>query len=252
VTACEARLFLAQGNLALAVRSAREAESAVDHRFEFKNMAVYLTSTRVLIAQERLWGNAERAGALDGDPAELLERLGEVSEKSGAAGYLVEVFILQALLASQRNDDAGASHWLEQALSLAEPEGYLRVFVDEGQPMERLLRRAAAAAGLAPEYLSGLLELFAAAGVEPARNAVSTLRPATSGRPDIIPLADPLSDRELEVLRLLPTYLTSSEIADQLYIAPSTVRSHIKHIYSKLQVHGRAEAVQRAEELALI
>jgi LuxR family maltose regulon positive regulatory protein len=68
----------------------------------------------------------------------------------------------------------------------------------------------------------------------------------------MVPLADPLSDRELEVLRLLPTYLTSSEIADQLYIAPSTVRSHIKHIYSKLQVHGRAEAVQRAEELALI
>jgi LuxR family maltose regulon positive regulatory protein len=251
VKACEARLFLAQGGLALAVRSAREAESAIDHRFEFKNMAVYLTSARVLIAQERLWGNAERAGALAGDPAELLERLGEASEKSGAAGYLIEVFILQALLAWQRTDEAGALHLLERALSLAEPEGYLRVFADEGQPMERLLRRAAAA-GLAPEYIYGLVELFAAAGEEPAKDVAATLRPATTGRPDMVPLADPLSDRELEVLRLLPTYLTSSEIADQLYIAPSTVRSHIKHIYSKLQVHGRAEAVQRAEELALI
>jgi LuxR family maltose regulon positive regulatory protein len=227
VTACEARIFLAQGNLAMAVRSAKEAESAVEHRFEFKNMAVFLASARVLIAQERFWGGAKPAGALAGDPTALLERLGESSEKSGAYGYLVEIFILQALLASLRDDQAGAMDFVERAVSLAEPEDYLRIFVDEGRPLEKILRRAADA-------------------------AAATGRAVRSGRDRPLSLVDPLSKRELEVLRLLPTYLSSSEIADQLCIAPSTVRSHIKHIYSKLQVHGRAEAVQRAEELALI
>jgi LuxR family maltose regulon positive regulatory protein len=252
VAACEALIFLAQGNLALAARSAREAESTVDHRFEFKNLAVYFASARVLIAQERIWGSEEKTVALAGEPAELLERLAEACEKSGADGYLVEVFILRALLAAQRGDDFRALEWLGQALSLGEPGGYLRLFVEEGRPMERLLRRAAVR-GLAHDYPTRILAAYPAATGEGEADqvAVSIGRPAIGSRFETLPLADPLSKRELEVLRLLPTYLTTSEIADQLCIAPSTVRSHIKHIYSKLQVHGRAEAVQRAEELAL-
>ena len=137
------------------------------------------------------------------------------------------------------------------SISLAEPEGYLRVFVDEGPPLERLLRKLSGAA-LATDYVFGLVEAFASPKREPDAAGVAPGQVVRAGPDRPLPLVDPLSKRELQVLRLLPTYLSSSEIADQLCIAPSTVRSHIKHIYGKLQVHGRAEAVQRAEELALL
>jgi LuxR family maltose regulon positive regulatory protein len=123
-------------------------------------------------------------------------------------------------------------------LSLAEPEGYVRIFVDEGEPMAELLRHAASR-GIAPTYVAKLLAAFEVEGL-----AVSPS--------NLQPLIEPLSERELEVLRLLTTHLSSTEIADELVISVNTVRSHIKSIYSKLNVHSRMDAVQRAKELELL
>ena len=138
---------------------------------------------------------------------------------------------------------------LERALTLAEPEGYVRMFVDEGEPMAQLLL-AAAARGSMPEYTGKLLAEFEPAlGAEQPRNAGrSSLR--TSLDPQ--PLVEPLSQRELEVLRLFASELSGPEIADELVVALSTVRTHTKSIYSKLNVNSRRAAVKRAEELGLI
>jgi LuxR family maltose regulon positive regulatory protein len=132
---------------------------------------------------------------------------------------------------------------LARALSLAEPGGFRRIFLDEGEPMAGLLRQAAKR-GVAPTYVAKLLAAFeelAPPGVE-----------AQPSHPHAQPLIEPLSERELDVLRLLAAGMSNPEIADALYIAVSTVRSHCKNIYSKLNVHKRWDAVQRGQELGLI
>jgi LuxR family maltose regulon positive regulatory protein len=119
----------------------------------------------------------------------------------------------------------------------------VRTFVDEGEPMADLLREAASR-GIAPEYVSRLLGVFEVTE-HGALEEIGTAR-------DVQPLAEPLSERELEVLRLLNTSLSSAEMADELVVSVNTVRTHIRSIYSKLGVHSRYEAVDRARELKLI
>jgi len=128
-------------------------------------------------------------------------------------------------------------------LSLTVSEGFIRVFINEGEPMAALLRHALER-GIFPEYVKQLLAVFGEVPrifPEPTTTSV----PAS-------PLLDPLTERELEVLRLLQSSLTHSEIADELFISVSTVRSHVKRIYSKLDVHNRMEAVEHAREIGLI
>ena len=126
---------------------------------------------------------------------------------------------------------------LEQALISAKPEGYVRIFVDEGDPMEALLRESVTR-GIAPDYVSKLLAAF-------ETDNVQVVPPSATS------LIEPLSERELEVLHLLKTELSGPEIADQLMIALSTMRTHTQNIYSKLGVSNRRGAVHRAEELNL-
>ena len=126
---------------------------------------------------------------------------------------------------------------LEQVLISAKPEGYVRVFVDEGAPMEALLREAETR-GIAPDYVPKLLAAFETDNVQ--------VEP-----PSVTALIEPLSERELEVLRLLKTELSGPEIANELMIALSTMRTHTQNIYSKLGVSNRRAAVRRAEELNL-
>jgi LuxR family maltose regulon positive regulatory protein len=126
---------------------------------------------------------------------------------------------------------------LERALSLAEPEGYVRTFVDEGQPMAKLLRHALSQ-GIAPNYVARLLAAF---GEE-----IRLTSPAMES------LVEPLSEREMEVLRLIVAGLSNPEIAEELVIAISTVKSHVNHIYGKLGVKSRTQAVARARELDLL
>jgi LuxR family maltose regulon positive regulatory protein len=169
------------------------------------------------------------------EAASLLEQLLLAAQAGGRGGRVIEIVALRALAFQALGNGTQALACLERALSLAEPEGYVRLFVDEGQPMERLLRQAASS-GVATGYARKLLAAF----VTPARETPPQ------------PLVDPLSERELEVLRLLATNLSSTDIAQELTIAVSTVRSHTKSIYSKLDVHRRLDAVERAKELGLM
>jgi LuxR family maltose regulon positive regulatory protein len=165
-------------------------------------------------------------------------------------GSVIEILVLQALAHHAQGDMPAALIPLQQALTLAEPEGYIRMFLDEGSPMAQLLREAAARR-IMPNYTGKLLAGFEA---EQQRSAGESPLPDWRGQssPASQPLIEPLSQRELEVLRLFKTDLSGPEIARELMIALSTVRTHTKSIYSKLNVKNRRAAVQRAAELDLI
>jgi LuxR family transcriptional regulator, maltose regulon positive regulatory protein len=152
--------------------------------------------------------------------------------------------VLQALAHEAQGDRQAALRSLERALRLAEPKGYFRLFVDEGPPLAPILRDAArgSVAAFASQLL-GAIEPEAPAG------AGASPRPTASATP---PLTEPLSQRELEVLRLLGTELSGPEIARELVIALTTLRTHTKRIYSKLDVDSRRAAVNRATELGLM
>jgi len=124
-----------------------------------------------------------------------------------------------------------------RALSLAEPEGYVRTFVDEGEPMAHLLRLSLSR-GIAPDYVARLLAAFD-----------QEIEPEPPGMQSLV---EPLTERELDVLRLIVAGLSNPEIADELVIAVSTVKTHINHIFGKLGVDRRTQAVARAQELSLL
>jgi len=239
----QAWMWVAQGDLGPARRWAEErdlyqyvdsplqekAGDPYDHRMRKYELLVL---ARLLIAQ--------------GQPAEALKMLGSLAplaEWRGRPGMLIEIYALQALAYQAQGDVEQAVVALERALSLAEPEGHVRIFADEGEPMARLLQEATRR-GIAPGYVNKSLAAF---GVSKDRG---TGEPLPS--PQTQPLPEPLSARELEVLRLLNTHLSSTEIAEQLFISVNTARFHIKNIYGKLGIHSRSEAIQRARELGLL
>jgi LuxR family maltose regulon positive regulatory protein len=184
------------------------------------------------------------------DALRLLERHISMLEQQDRrkSRRMIEVLSLKALaLQAQGNADRALTS-LEDALGIAEPGGFVRIFVDEGERMLQLLRQAATH-GIAPAYVRQLIAAF--------DSSVQKDQEDTPGHPGvpapaIQPLVEPLSERELDVPRLLATGMSNPEIAQALYIATSTVRSHLKNIYSKLNVHKRWDAVHRAEELGLL
>ena len=236
-----ARLWLAQGNLGAAARWAQESGLSLDDELSYLHEIDHLTLARILIAQNR-----------PADALYLLERLHRASQDGGRLGRVIEIQILQALAHQAQGDMARALPILDQALSLAKPENYIRVFVDEGEPMVVLLHEAARQA-IAAGYVNRLLEIFKA-GEQGGRGAAekkadpSPLLP----RSPAPPLLDPLTGRELDTLRLLATELSIPEIAEEMMVAVSTTRSHVKSIYSKLNVHSRLQAIQRAKVLGLL
>jgi LuxR family maltose regulon positive regulatory protein len=227
--AWEARLRLKRGEVKAASRWVEDSGLSVHDEVTLENRLVYATFAQVLIAEERL-----------NEALTLLARMLQVFETGGALLQAIDTLTLMALVLQSQGNDEQALETLEHALSLAEPEGFVRTFIGKGNAMERLLQQAAAQ-GVYPSYVNSLLQAFAVdAGDQPF---------AESPPHDLI---DPLSDRELQVLRLLNTSLTSTEIAQELFISPNTVRSHIKNIYGKLDVHRRSEAVKRAKDLDLL
>ena len=157
-------------------------------------------------------------------------------------GSEIEILVLQALAHQVQEDTSSALIPLERALTLAEPEGYVRVFVDEGMPMAHLLS-AAAAQGIFPDYTGKLLAVF------------ETEQQESEGknyRPPAQPLIEPLSQRELEVLQLIAQGLSNREISERLFLALNTVKGHNRKIFGKLEVQRRTEAVARARELGLL
>ena len=174
----------------------------------------------------------------------LLQPLLAQATELGRIDLRIEILTLTALAHAAEGQTADALDALDGALTLAEPGGFVRVFLDEGEPMARLLRQAATQ-GIAPAYVAKLLAGFA--GVESQTSTVARQAAAA-----VQPLVEPLSERELEVLRLLGTGMSNPEIAEALYVAVSTVRTHCKNIYGKLNVHSRWDAAQRGQELDLI
>jgi LuxR family maltose regulon positive regulatory protein len=172
---------------------------------------------------------------------DLLRRLIARAEEGGRRGRVIEILVVraQALLADEREDEALAA--LEGALRLAEPEGYVRTFVDE-PALVPLLRRLAEDGGDVAGYARRLSEEMAPPP-SPAAPTPTSEAPAQA-------LVEPL--RELEVLALLAEGLTNQETAERLFISVNTVKTHVRHVYDKLNVRNRAEAVARAAELGLL
>lgn len=217
---------------------------SVDDELSFLREFDHVTLARVLIA-EYTRNHADRAIR---EAMQLLDRLQQAAEAGRRMGSVIEIGVLQALAHQAQGNLAPALVALERALRPAEPEGYVRVFVDEGLPMARLLA-AAAAQGMMPDYIGTLLAAFAPVeAVAQPRVDKADLPPA----PPAQLLIEPLSTRELEVLQLIAQGLSNREISERLFLALSTVKGHNQMIFDKLQVQRRTEAVARARELGLL
>jgi LuxR family maltose regulon positive regulatory protein len=233
VPALRARVWIAQGRLGEVLGWAREQGLSADDDLSYLREFEHITLARVLLARY----SEERAEHYGYEVTRLLERLLQAAEAGGRTGRVIEILVLRAVAHQVRRDIPAARACLERALTLAEPEGYVRVFIDEGPPMASLLR-ATAKQETAGNYVRRLLA---------AVNQTSPVRQ----HPVQQALIDPLSERELEVLRLLGTELDGPAIARELVVSLSTVRTHTKHIYAKLGVTNRRAAVRRAAELDL-
>ena len=232
VPALKARVWIAQGSLSEALGWAHEQGLSVDDDLSYLREFEHITLARVLLARYE----GDRAERSLHEAARLLERLLLEAEEGGRTGRVIEILVLRALAHQRLGDIPAALACLERAMTLAEPEGYVRVFTDEGPPLASLLQ-AAAKQGMARNYVRRLLA------------AVSETE---HGSPLEQALIEPLSERELDVLRLLGTDLDGPDIARELTVSLNTVRTHTKHIYAKLAVTNRRAAVRRAQELGLL
>jgi LuxR family maltose regulon positive regulatory protein len=238
VAALKARVWVAQGRMGEALGWARERGLSVEDDLSYLREFEHITLARALLARYK----SDREERSIHEALGLLERLLQAAEGGGRMGRVIEILMLQALAHEAQGDIPSALVPLERALTLAEPEGYVRVFVDEGRPMAQLLSEAAAQ-GIMPDYTVKLLAVFEAEEQKSADE--SHLPPAQS-------LIEPLSQRELEVLRLIAQGLSNREISERLFLALITVKGHNRNIFRKLQVRRRTEAVARARELGLL
>ena len=241
IAALKTRVWVAQGRLGEALDWARERGLSAHDDLSYLREFEHITLARVLLARYR----SDREERSIHEAMGLLERLLQAAEEGGRTGRAIEILVLQALAHEARGDIPAALVPLERALTLAEPEGYVRVFVDEGRPMAQLLSDAAAH-GIMPDYTARLLAVFEAE--EHKSEDGSRLPPAPSARS----LTEPLSQRELEVLQLIAQGLSNREIGERLFLALITVKGHNRNIFRKLQVRRRTEAVARARELGLL
>lgn len=249
-----AKVMLAQGDEVGAIKVlsdlAREAEQ---RGFSMQQPRIAALKARILLRQ----GHIDEAAAFlkpydlplmqarlhlaRGNPAEALEILADYRQRMKAKNWhdeRLKALVLQSVAHHQQDDIDEAFTVLKDAISLAEPGGFVRVFVDEGAPMRELLTQAAAR-GIMPDYTRRLLAAFHTVSGQP--------KPASSQ-----PLIEPLSERELEILALVADGLSNREISERLFISISTVKGHNRSIFEKLQVKRRTEAVAHARDLGLI
>jgi LuxR family maltose regulon positive regulatory protein len=217
--------WIIQGSLEKASRLVQRLGLTMDDEIPYAREPEYLLLLRLLLAQGEY--DAVRS---------LAERLLHMAETANRVGRVIEVLVLQALAFQAKRDTHQAMAALERALALAQPEGYCRVFLDEGEPMAKLLFQAKThriGREYASELLSALGEVYSA-----------ELPPAQL-------LIEPLTLRELEVLKLIEAGYSNQDIADKLVISIPTVKRHISNIYAKLGVESRTKAVSLAKELRL-
>jgi LuxR family transcriptional regulator, maltose regulon positive regulatory protein len=222
-------VWIAQGRVDDALDWARGRGLSADDDLSYLHEFAHGTLARALLAQ------AAREERPAGDAIRLLDRLLTAAEAGERTGAVVELLVLGALAHQAQGEIAPALAALERAVTLAESEGYVRVFLDEGPAMTALLR-ALARQGAARGYVRRLLDSGSADAGARGRQA----------------LVEPLSTRELEILRLLGSDLDGPGIARELVVSLNTVRTHTKNIYAKLGVNSRRAAIRRAAELDLL
>ncbi len=233
--ACRARLWAKQGRVSETQRWVVSQALSVDDELTYLREFDHITLARILLAQGKQTGGKRPLQ----NASTLLNRLLAAAEAGGRTGSLLEILVLQALVHEAQDDMAAAQAALARALTLAAPEGYVRLFVDAGPPLAALLERQQGEGRGPKAYIAKLLAAFAGQIVD---------APTASGQP----LLEPLSDRELEVLQLVAEGLTNRQIAERLFLALSTVKGHNRVIYGKLNVGRRTEAVARGRELGLL
>ena len=242
IAAYRARLWLAQGNLEAAIRWAQTSDLRVDGELTYLREAEHVTLARVLVAE----GEPGRA-------ALLLQQLLHSAEASGRYGDAIKILAPYALALHALGECDRSLDTLHRAISLAEPEGWVRTFVDLGPAMKELLSRLLEAGqrdrtitrrGASSHYLHTLLAVFDQVDPEPA----SGVEALGNGEP----FTALLSKREIEVLRLIAAGWSPTQIAQELVVSKNTVKSHCKSIYSKLEARNRAEVLARARGLQLL
>jgi LuxR family transcriptional regulator, maltose regulon positive regulatory protein len=239
VPAQRARLLLTQGDVAAAARWAAERDLGPDDEPAYPREREYLVLARVLLAQD-----------LPAQALALLERTLAAAAAQSRTGSVIEISALRALALAACGDQNAAVDALARALALGYPQGYVRVFADEGAPMHTLLARLAAAEqdqraparGINADYLAAVLRACRQADAMPPRRRDGTL----TG------MAEPLTGRELEVLRLIAAGRSNQRIASELFVSLDTVKKHVTHVLGKLGAANRTEAAARARQLGLI
>jgi LuxR family transcriptional regulator, maltose regulon positive regulatory protein len=247
ISSMKARIWAVQGRLTQALEWVHEQKLSPDDDLCFMREFEHFTLARILIAQ---YENDQVDSSIY-KGMKLLERLLNAAEEGGRIGSVIEILILQALANHLQGNIQAARVSLEHALALAEPQGYVRIFINAGKPIQELLTRIEAKNGASrsKEYILKLLSAFDfhkdfhPFGSIPAENNGVSVGSQ--------PLIDPLSERELDVLKLLRSELSGPEIARDLMVALSTIRTHTQRIYAKLGVNNRRAAIRRAEELNL-
>jgi LuxR family transcriptional regulator, maltose regulon positive regulatory protein len=263
-----ARLKLTRGDVSGAAAILAQAEKSV-HQNNFVKRAPDVAAVQVLILLRQ--GDLPKAAHLaqmhdlpfsqarvllaQGKPAAALAVLGPIHQQMEAKGWgdeQLKVMVLQAITLHANGEKDQAVHFLNEALSLAEPGGFIRIFVDEGPQMAQLLREAASH-GIMPDYINKLLEVLK----EERQSALvcyqaSPPKNGSKGLSSSSNLIEPLSKRELEILQLISKGFSNQEISQRLFLALSTIKGHNRAIFEKLQVQNRTEAVAHARELDLL
>jgi LuxR family maltose regulon positive regulatory protein len=241
IAAMTARVQIAEDDLPSAAEWARDRGISLDDEPDYLHEFEYLTLARLRLAQHHAGRHPDPVAAVLG----LLDRMQAAAAGSERHGSLLEIRTLQALAYHARGDVAPAVAVLDRSLAEApEPDSYVRLYLDEGAPMLALLHDAASFARDGERDGEAVRDW--------ARRLLDRAEPPVEGIASAQPLADPLSRRELQVLRLLDSELTGPEIARTLYVSLNTLRTHTKRIFTKLEVATRAAAVRRAHERGLL
>ncbi|MCB0007588.1 MAG: hypothetical protein KDE04_14080, partial [Anaerolineales bacterium] len=238
IAALQARLWLARGELAAALDWARGQGLSTADETVYMREYEHITLARLLLAQYRSNGQEP----VRREVISFLDRLLRAADEGGRVGSAIEILLLQASVYQASDNLPAATAALARALTLAEPEGYVRIFLEQGLSMAPLLREVITR-GIRPAYAERLLRNLP---------GESMGEEAPAGADVSLELIEPLSPRELAVLHLLGSTMSGPEIAAELMVALSTIRTHTKSIYGKLNVNNRRAAVKRAEELKLI
>jgi len=256
IPAVRARVRIAQGRESEALAWARGRGLGVDDDLAYLMEYEHVTLALALVAQGlRKRDDVALANATIADASLLLARLKVAAETGGRTGSLIEILVIDALAQQAKGDATAALDTLRRAVTLAQPEGYIRTFANVGEPLVgplKALAKALSKDATSAGYVRQLLAAIGGGGDGRLSDGRRDDRAPGAGQDYNQRLIEPLSSRELDVLRLLRSELAGPEIARELFVSLNTVRTHTKSIFAKLGVNNRRAAVRIADELGLL